>query len=87
MTGVQTCALPIWGIITPGTHRLHHSTDPAHHNRNYGAVVNWWDKMFGTYLIAPDGKVIYEYTSLSPDQHVENTLRAVKEWAAQHPQQ
>jgi peroxiredoxin Q/BCP len=40
-----------------------------------------------SYVIAPDGKVIYEYTSLSPDQHVENTLRAVKEWAAQHPQQ
>lgn len=40
-----------------------------------------------SYVIAPDGKVIYEYTSLSPDQHVQNTLRAVKEWAAQHPQQ
>lgn len=40
-----------------------------------------------SYVIAPDGKIIYEYTSLSPDKHVENTLRAVKEWAAQHPQQ
>ncbi|QGZ61750.1 peroxiredoxin [Paraburkholderia acidisoli] len=40
-----------------------------------------------SYVIAPDGKILYEYTSLSPDQHVENTLRAVKEWAAQHPQQ
>ncbi|TDQ89741.1 peroxiredoxin [Paraburkholderia silvatlantica] len=40
-----------------------------------------------SYVIAPDGKIIYEYTSLSPDQHVTNTLRAVKEWAAQHPQQ
>lgn len=40
-----------------------------------------------SYVIAPDGRILYEYTSLSPDQHVENTLRAVKEWAAQHPQQ
>ncbi|SEA85105.1 peroxiredoxin [Paraburkholderia sartisoli] len=39
-----------------------------------------------SYVIAPDGKVIYEYTSLSPDQHVENTLKAVKEWAATHRQ-
>ena len=39
-----------------------------------------------SYVIAPDGKVIYEYTSLSPEKHVENTLKAVKEWAAAHKQ-
>lgn len=33
-----------------------------------------------SYVIAPDGKIIYEYTSLSPDKHVENTLEAVKQW-------
>ncbi len=40
-----------------------------------------------SYVIAPDGKILYEYTSLSPDKHVENTLQAVKDWAAQHPKQ
>lgn len=40
-----------------------------------------------SYVIAPDGKIIYEYTSLSPEKHVENTLKAVKDWAAAHPQQ
>jgi len=39
-----------------------------------------------SYVVAPDGTIIYEYTSLSPDQHVRNTLNAVKEWARQHPQ-
>ncbi|PLZ04390.1 peroxiredoxin [Burkholderia sp. WAC0059] len=39
-----------------------------------------------SYVIAPDGTILYEYTSLSPDQHVANTLQAVKAWAAQHPQ-
>ncbi|WP_025598425.1 peroxiredoxin [Burkholderia sp. WSM2230] len=37
-----------------------------------------------SYVIAPDGKIIYEYTSLSPEKHVENTLKAVKDWAATH---
>ncbi|WP_372237244.1 peroxiredoxin [Burkholderia sp. SRS-W-2-2016] len=37
-----------------------------------------------SYVIAPDGKIIYEYTSLSPEKHVENTLNAVKQWAAAH---
>ena len=40
-----------------------------------------------SYVIAPDGKIIYEYTSLSPDKHVENTLEAVKQWAATHKSQ
>jgi peroxiredoxin len=36
-----------------------------------------------SYVISPDGRIIYEYTSLNPDQHVENTLDALRKWAAQ----
>ena len=38
-----------------------------------------------SYVIAPTGKVIYEYTSLDPSKHVENTMDAVKTWDAAHP--
>ncbi|MFD1969457.1 peroxiredoxin [Trinickia caryophylli] len=38
-----------------------------------------------SYVIAPDGTIVYEYTSLSPDQHVRNTLDALKQWATAHP--
>jgi thioredoxin-dependent peroxiredoxin len=31
-----------------------------------------------SYVIAPTGKIIYEYTALNPDKHVENTLAAVQ---------
>jgi peroxiredoxin len=31
-------------------------------------------------VIAPDGKVIYAFASMSPDGHVENTLDAVQRW-------
>jgi peroxiredoxin Q/BCP len=37
-----------------------------------------------SYVIAPDGTVIYEYTSLSPDKHVANTLQALRDWNAKH---
>ncbi|MBR8056895.1 peroxiredoxin [Burkholderia dolosa] len=40
-----------------------------------------------SYVISPEGKILYEYTSLSPDKHVENTLAAVKAWADAHPRQ
>jgi len=35
-----------------------------------------------SYVISPEGKVIYEYTALNPDQHVGNTMAAVQKWAA-----
>ena len=35
-----------------------------------------------SYVIAPDGKVIYAYTAMSPAGHVSGTLNAVKAWRA-----
>jgi peroxiredoxin len=35
-----------------------------------------------SYVIAPDGRILYEYTSLDPDQHVANTLDALRRWSA-----
>jgi thioredoxin-dependent peroxiredoxin len=37
-----------------------------------------------SYVIAPSGKIIYEYTALDPDKHVENTMAAVEKWKAEH---
>jgi len=35
-----------------------------------------------SYVIEPGGKIIYEYTALDPDKHVQNTLDAVEKWRA-----
>lgn len=35
-----------------------------------------------SYVIAPDGKIIFAYTALSPAGHVTGTLEAVKAWKA-----
>lgn len=37
-----------------------------------------------SYVITPDHKIFYEYKSMSPDDHVKNTMEAVKKWAAAH---
>src|ERR1700675_1133244 len=37
-----------------------------------------------SYVIAPNGKIIYEYTALNPDKHVRNTMAAVEKWKAEH---
>ena len=39
-----------------------------------------------SYVISPSGEIIYTYTDLQPDKHVENTLDALRKWAAGHKQ-
>ena len=37
-----------------------------------------------SYVIAPSGEVLYSYTALNPDKHVENTMAVVQKWAEEH---
>jgi peroxiredoxin len=34
-----------------------------------------------TYVIAPGGKIVYQYMSLNPMRHVERTLEALRGWS------
>ena len=38
-----------------------------------------------SYVIAPNGTILYSYTDLHPDKHVQNTLDALKAWKAAQP--
>src|SRR5262245_8488204 len=35
-------------IVTPAYHSYHHSTDPAHHDKNFAGTFAAWDYLFGT---------------------------------------
>ena len=37
-----------------------------------------------SYVIAPSGAIIYSYTAMDPDKHVENSMAAVKKWQLEH---
>jgi peroxiredoxin Q/BCP len=39
-----------------------------------------------SYVIAPDGKIIYAYSALNPDKHVQNAMAAVAKWRADQKQ-
>ncbi len=41
-------------IVTPRMHRLHHSTWQPETDTNFGTVLTFWDRLFGTYLEPPD---------------------------------
>ena len=38
-----------------------------------------------SYVISPNGKVVYNYQSLNPSRHVERTLTALREWFQSKP--
>ena len=65
------------------------AADPdGHIMKAYDAVMT---SMLGmasrtSYVITPDHKILYAYSAMSPDQHVANTLQALQEWRAHHPQ-
>jgi sterol desaturase/sphingolipid hydroxylase (fatty acid hydroxylase superfamily) len=37
-----------WAIADNRTHRIHHSVEPRHFNRNFGGYTMLWDFLFGT---------------------------------------
>jgi peroxiredoxin len=42
----------------------------------------WSDRT--SYVIVPDGTILFVHSDLNPDQHVALTLEAVKKWRATH---
>jgi peroxiredoxin Q/BCP len=52
--------------------------------KSYDAVLAKYPQYANrtSYVIAPDGTIIYSYTNLKPDDHVANTLAALKDWEA-----
>jgi len=63
------------------------AADPDQHiMKSYDAVLAqnplYADRT--SYVIAPEGKILYSYTDLKPDLHVANTMAAVKQWKAAH---
>jgi sterol desaturase/sphingolipid hydroxylase (fatty acid hydroxylase superfamily) len=44
-------AIAKW-VVTPWYHRIHHSTQPEHHNKNYAVFFPFWDFIFGSAYFA-----------------------------------
>lgn len=36
-------------LVSPAAHRLHHSIETRHYQKNFGSNFIFWDRMFGTY--------------------------------------
>ena len=41
-------------LISPQYHRIHHSIELPHRDKNFGTIITLWDRMFGTYYPGRD---------------------------------
>ncbi|MBN8893164.1 MAG: hypothetical protein BGP12_20195 [Rhodospirillales bacterium 70-18] len=51
-----------WVLMSPVTHRIHHSDMPEHFEKNMGSVFIIWDRLFGTYY---DGQTVNPTVNVS----------------------
>jgi peroxiredoxin len=57
-------------------------------SKSYDAIVSFGPAKFAnrtSYVIAPDGEVLFSYTNLAPEQHISLSLDALTKWRAAHP--
>ena len=55
-----------WVFVSPGNHRIHHSSDMVESNSNFSGFTMIWDVIFGTYRNGRD----YQDTPLGVKGHV-----------------
>lgn len=59
-------------FVTPDMHRVHHHYRQPYTDSNYGNIFSFWDRIFGTYLSAPNEKLIYGIDTMMDAKDTEN---------------
>ncbi|WP_434647448.1 peroxiredoxin [Achromobacter piechaudii] len=64
-----------FAVAADGDGKIMKSYDAVHDKRpEYAQRVS--------YVISPQGKILYEFTDMNPESHVANTMRALRDWKA-----
>ena len=67
-----------WLVVTPDMHRVHHHYQLPLTDSNYGNIFSFWDRLFGTYIVADNSTLRYGVdTHMEHDdhQHIGRMLR------------
>jgi len=62
-----------WIMNTPSHHRVHHGSNPEYIDKNYGAILIIWDRLFGTFQ-KEESPVHFGITKPLQPQNVPNIL-------------
>jgi sterol desaturase/sphingolipid hydroxylase (fatty acid hydroxylase superfamily) len=74
-----------WVIASPQFHRVHHSADPAHVDKNFAGILSMFDYLFGTAYPSRD---VYPKTGINdarfPAEETVQISRLPKNWLKQN---
>jgi len=63
-------------VLSPAHHQIHHSRDPVHFDKNFGASLALWDWLFGT-LHIPQGQNEHIRFGTDCDAHLKRLIPSV----------
>lgn len=77
--------IPLWldkalrtVVCTPNMHRVHHHYRLPYSDTNYGNIFSFWDRIFGTYAVVDNNKLVYGVDTYMERPQTENALDLLK---------
>ena len=65
-------------ICTPNMHRSHHHYRQPYSDSNYGNIFSFWDRIFGTYIIVDNSKLVYGVDTYMDKKEANNVMDLLK---------
>ncbi|MGZ3937840.1 MAG: sterol desaturase family protein [Flavisolibacter sp.] len=65
-------------FVSPNMHKVHHHWQQPYTDRNYGAVLSIWDRLFGTYQHLEPNQIRYGLDRYYPNEEDENLSMLLK---------
>jgi len=65
-------------ICTPTLHRCHHHYRQPYSDTNFGNIFSFWDRIFGTYAVVDNSKLVYGVDTYMDPKEANNLLFLLK---------
>lgn len=65
-------------ICTPGMHRVHHHYRQPYSDSNFGNIFSFWDRIFGTYVVVDNSKLVYGVDTYMDEKEVTDVMTLLK---------
>lgn len=65
-------------FCTPNMHRVHHHYRLPYSDMNYGNIFSIWDRIFGTYCIVDNDKLVYGVDTYMDEKEANNVVELLK---------
>ncbi len=65
-------------ICTPNMHRVHHHYRQPYSDSNYGNIFSLWDRVFGTYKVVDNTKLVYGVDTYMDKEEASSLMNLLK---------